>query len=152
MAVAKRVYLLIPGKASASHKMLPHTFTICSSSDPTATQVHTTTSSPCAEKFAISQHNLVSLYHYVMESKGSSPSRGEKPPLRINSRSHSWRSVRTIAGRLSASTDSSFLRGASRAMRSLRTPPANCQSMLHMLSGGKPYHVVCLPSYSLGKI
>jgi hypothetical protein len=56
-----------------------------------------------------------------------SPSSGEKPPLRINSRSHNCLSVRTIAGSVSASASSSFLRGASRAMRSFRTPPMSCQ-------------------------
>src|SRR5687767_13011224 len=42
----------------------------------------------------------------------SIPSRGEKPPLRMSSRSQSWRSVRTIAGRVSDSAWSSSWRGA----------------------------------------
>jgi hypothetical protein len=51
------------------------------------------------------------------------PSRGEKPPLMISSRSQSWRSLRTMAGSFSDSARSSSRRGASRAMRSLRIPP-----------------------------
>jgi hypothetical protein len=51
------------------------------------------------------------------------PSRGEKPPLRINSRSQSWRSLRRRDGRVSASAESSACRGWSRASRSLRMPP-----------------------------
>jgi hypothetical protein len=51
------------------------------------------------------------------------PSRGEKPPDMINSRSQSCRSVRTIAARVSASAESSECLGASRADKSFRTPP-----------------------------
>lgn len=51
------------------------------------------------------------------------PSRGLKPPFMISSRSQSWRSVRVIAGSFSASATSWSWRGASRARRSLRTPP-----------------------------
>jgi hypothetical protein len=55
------------------------------------------------------------------------PSKGEKPPLRISSKSQSCLSVSTIAGKVSASASSSFRRGASREIRSLRIPPVNCQ-------------------------
>jgi hypothetical protein len=47
------------------------------------------------------------------------PSRGEKPPLRSNSKSQSCRSDRTMAGSFSASAASSACRGASLARRSL---------------------------------
>jgi hypothetical protein len=57
------------------------------------------------------------------QKQGHEPSRGEKPPFSSNSRSQSWRSVKTTAGRVSASASSSAWRGRSRASRSLRTPP-----------------------------
>jgi hypothetical protein len=51
--------------------------------------------------------------------KRNVPSRGEKPPLRINSRSQSCLSVRTIAGSFSASAASFEWRRKSLARRSL---------------------------------
>lgn len=54
---------------------------------------------------------------------GFAPSRGEKPPLRISSRSQSCLSVRTMDGRVSASATSSAWRYASRTRRSFRSPP-----------------------------
>ena len=53
--------------------------------------------------------------------KSTVPSRGEKPPLRSNSKSQSCLSVRAIAGSFSASAASSACRGWSRARRSLLT-------------------------------
>lgn len=55
----------------------------------------------------------------------NAPSSGEKPPFRMSSKSHSCLSVSTMACSFSASSESSLRRGASRAIRSLRTPPAS---------------------------
>lgn len=63
------------------------------------------------------------------------PSRGEKPPLRISSRSQRWRSVNKREGSLSASANSSDWRGASRAKRSLRTPPWGELAIVYSLKG-----------------
>jgi len=52
-----------------------------------------------------------------------SPSKGEKPPFIISSRSQSCLSESNRAGSFSASASSSFLRGASRETRSFRIPP-----------------------------
>lgn len=51
--------------------------------------------------------------------QGDVPSKGEKPPLSINSRSQSCLSVRRTAGRVSASAASWAWRGKSLARRSL---------------------------------
>lgn len=61
------------------------------------------------------------------------PSRGEKPPVMSNSRSHNWRSVRSSAGSVSASAASSDWRGRSRARRSLRTPPWGVLAIVSVL-------------------
>jgi hypothetical protein len=60
------------------------------------------------------------------------PSRGEKPPVRINSRSHSCLSLKTSAGRPSASSVSFSCRGRSRAMRSFKTPPCGGLAILYL--------------------
>lgn len=68
------------------------------------------------------------------------PSRGEKPPFMMSSRSHSCRSVRTMAGSFSASAASSSRRGASRATRSLRMPPWGGFAMITERGGGSGGH------------
>lgn len=68
----------------------------------------------------------------------NAPSSGEKPPFSINSRSHNCLSVSTIAGKVSASAESSSCRGASRARRSLRTPPWGLFAIVvEVCKGGK---------------
>jgi hypothetical protein len=131
-----------PEKASKS-KPPRHIDPTCSCAPPSQTisQNHLMHMHICkhlditAQIFAIPPADLVQLaLCNRMRGKRNSPSNGEKPPLRINSKSQSWRSVSTIAGSVSASATSSFLRGASRAMRSLRTPP-----VVHVVSLTVPW-------------
>jgi hypothetical protein len=67
-------------------------------------------------------------FGYPTIEKRNTPSRGEKPPLRINSKSQSCLSVKTIAGSFSASAASWSCLCASRARRSLVNSQHKAQS------------------------